>query len=33
MLHLELPDRVAKWLSELEQRPAVAAEVEIVRSL
>jgi glutaredoxin len=33
MLGVELPDRPARWLSELEQRPSVAAEVEIVRSL
>ena len=33
VLRLELPARVAAWLGELEQRPSVAAEVEIVRSL
>ncbi|HEX6761992.1 MAG TPA: glutathione S-transferase family protein [Gaiellaceae bacterium] len=33
MLHVELPERVAAWLSELERRPSVAAEAEIVRSL
>jgi glutathione S-transferase len=33
MLHVELPDRVAGWLEELERRPSVAAEVEIVRDL
>lgn len=33
MLHVDLPGRVASWLAELEQRPSVAAEAEIVRSL
>jgi glutathione S-transferase len=33
MLGVELPERLAAWLEELEQRPSVAAEVEIVRSL
>jgi stringent starvation protein A len=33
MLGVELPARVAAWLGELEQRPSVAAEVEVVRSL
>jgi glutathione S-transferase len=33
MLSVELPDRVAAWLGELEQRPAIAAEVEVVRAL
>jgi len=33
MLGVELPERLAAWLAELEQRPAVAAEVEIVRNL
>jgi glutathione S-transferase len=33
MLGLELPGRVAAWLEELERRPSVAAEVEVVRSL
>jgi glutathione S-transferase len=33
MLGVELPARVAEWLAELEQRPSVAAEVEVVRSL
>jgi RNA polymerase-associated protein len=33
MLRVELPDRIAAWLSELEQRPSVAAEVAVVRSL
>jgi hypothetical protein len=30
---LTLPDRVEVWLSELAARPAVAAELEIVRGL
>jgi glutathione S-transferase len=33
MLGVELPERVAAWLSELEQRPPLAAEVALVRSL
>jgi len=33
MLHVELPERLATWLAELEKRPAVAAEVEVVRNL
>jgi glutathione S-transferase len=33
MLGVELPGRIADWLAELEQRPSVAAEVELVRSL
>jgi len=33
MLGVELPQRVAEWLADLEQRPSVAAEVEIVRGL
>jgi glutathione S-transferase len=33
MLHVELPERLNAWLVELEQRPSVAAEVELVRSL
>jgi len=33
LLHVELPERVAAWLAELERRPSVAAEVELVRSL
>jgi glutathione S-transferase len=32
-LHVELPEQLATWLQELERRPSVAAEVEIVRSL
>lgn len=33
MLGVELPTRIADWLAGLEQRPSVAAEVEIVRGL
>jgi glutathione S-transferase len=33
MLGVELPERVARWLGELERRPSVAAEVAVVRSL
>ena len=33
MLGVDLPARVAEWLSELEQRPSVAAEVAVVRAL
>jgi glutathione S-transferase len=33
MLGVELPPPVAEWLTQLEQRPSVAAEVEVVRSL
>jgi glutathione S-transferase len=33
MLGMQLPERLAAWLAELEQRPAFAAEVEIVRGL
>jgi len=33
MLGVELPVRIAAWLDELEQRPSIAAEVEIVRGL
>ena len=33
MLGVELPERVATWLAELEQRPSIAAEVEIVKAL
>ena len=33
MLSVELPERLAAWLAELEQRPAIAAEVEVVRAL
>ena len=33
MLGVTLPQRIADWLADLEQRPSVAAEVEIVRGL
>ena len=33
MLGVELPVRLADWLAALEQRPSVAAEVQVVRSL
>lgn len=33
MLGVELPGRVARVLAELEQRPSIAAEVALVRSL
>jgi len=33
MLGVTLPSRVADWLADLERRPSVAAEVEIVRAL
>jgi stringent starvation protein A len=33
MLGVELPERIALWLAELERRPSVAAEVELVRGL
>jgi len=33
MLGVTLPERISGWLAELERRPAVAAEVEIVRGL
>jgi stringent starvation protein A len=33
MLGVELPARIAAWLTELERRPSIAAEVEIVRAL
>jgi glutathione S-transferase len=33
MLDVELPGRLAAWLGELEQRPSIAAEVAVVRSL
>ena len=33
MLGVELPARLTSWLDELAQRPSVAAEVKIVRSL
>jgi glutathione S-transferase len=33
VLQVELPERVATWLRELEARPSIAAEVELVRGL
>jgi len=33
MLGVELPARVATWLAALEERPSIAAEVAVVRSL
>ena len=33
MLGLELPARLASWLDRLSERPSVAAEVDVVRSL
>ena len=33
LLGVELPERLATWLGELEQRPSIAAEVALVRSL
>jgi glutathione S-transferase len=33
MLGAELPARVADWLTGLEERPSVAAEVQVVRAL
>jgi glutathione S-transferase len=33
LLGVELPERIAAWLHELEQRPSVAAEVAVVRAL
>jgi glutathione S-transferase len=33
MLGVTLPDRVGSWLAALAERPSVAAEVEVVRSL
>jgi len=33
LLGVQLPERIATWLAELEQRPSVAAEVALVRSL
>ena len=33
MLEVTLPARIAAWLGELERRPSIAAEVEVVRSL
>ena len=33
MLEVTLPARIEAWLGELEHRPSIAAEVEVVRSL
>ena len=33
LLGVELPERIAAWLTKLEQRPSIAAEVAVVRSL
>ncbi len=33
MLDVTLPDRLTTWLDALSERPSVAAEVEVVRSL
>lgn len=33
MLGAQLPERVAAWLANLEQRPSIAAEVAVVRAL
>jgi glutathione S-transferase len=33
MLGVQLPERIGAWLTELEQRPSVAAEVAVVRAL
>jgi glutathione S-transferase len=33
LLGVQLPERIAAWLAELEQRPSVAAEVAVVRAL
>ena len=33
MLGVSLPPRIAAWLTELERRPSVAAEVATVRAL
>jgi glutathione S-transferase len=33
MLGVQLPRRIADWLAALEERPSVAAEVEVVRAL
>jgi glutathione S-transferase len=33
LLGVQLPDRIANWLAQLEQRPSVAAEIAVVRSL
>jgi glutathione S-transferase len=33
MLRVELPERLESWLADLAQRPSVAAEIDVVRSL
>jgi glutathione S-transferase len=33
MLGVELPDRLVEWLGRLEQRPSIAAEIDVVRAL
>jgi RNA polymerase-associated protein len=33
MLGVALPDRLERWLEELAERPSVAAEIDVVRSL
>jgi len=33
MLGVELPEHLVRWLDGLAQRPSVAAEVAVVRSL
>ncbi len=33
VLGVDLPERIASWLAELERRPSIAAEVELVKSL
>jgi glutathione S-transferase len=33
LLGVQLPERIAAWLAELEQRPSIAAEVAVVRAL
>ena len=33
LLGVELPRRIAAWLEELERRPSIAAEVELVKGL
>jgi glutathione S-transferase len=33
MLGVQLPERLAAWLADLEQRPSIAAEVAVVRAL
>jgi RNA polymerase-associated protein len=33
MLGVELPDHLVEWLRDLEQRPSIAAEAEVVRAL